>query len=88
MKGFSFSKTPKAFAKLSSLDANCITGDMFKKTTDAIQNIGNNVSIEFSDMDFGTGGTNRIMLQGKAFSANTIQLRFNSQMKTGRIFCY
>lgn len=80
MKGFSFSKTPKAFSKLSSLDANCITGDMFKKTTDAIQNIGNNVSIEFSDMDFGTGGTNRIVLQGKApFSANTIQLRFNSQ---------
>lgn len=80
IKGFVFAKSPKAFAKLSSLDASSITGDSFKKTEDAVLNIGNNVVIQYDDMDFGSQGTSHLKLLGRAPSwANTIQLRFLPQ---------
>ena len=79
-KGFVFAKSPKAFVKLSSLDATSITGDAFTKTENAVTKIGNNVVIEFADMDFGDKGTSHIKLLGRAPSgANTIQLRFSPQ---------
>ncbi|MBO7421682.1 MAG: DUF4982 domain-containing protein [Spirochaetaceae bacterium] len=78
LKGFVFAKSSKAFAKLSSLDAANITGDSFKKTEDAVLNIGNNVVIEYRDMDFGTEGASHLKLCGRAPSgANTIQLKFS-----------
>ena len=48
--GFYFDKTPKAFAKLRALDANLIAGDSYKKTDEAVEHIGNNVILDFSDM--------------------------------------
>lgn len=76
LKGFVFEKTPKAFSVLSSLDADIITGDSFKKSTDAVLNIGNNVSFDFYDMDFGENGTKHLKINGRSpTGANTIQLR-------------
>lgn len=50
--GFYFTKSQKAFARLNALDATTITGDTFTRTKDAVTNIGNNVALDFSHMDF------------------------------------
>ena len=77
LHGFYFEKTPKAFAKLCALDAALITGDSFTKTADAVEQIGNNVTLDFSDMDFGCGdGATSLTICGKSNSENnTIHLK-------------
>ena len=77
LHGFYFDKSPKAFAKLRALDANLITGDTFTKTCDAVEGIGNNVTLDFADMDFGTEGTKSLTICGKSNSENnTVHLKF------------
>ena len=77
LHGFYFEKTPKAFARLRALDANLITGDTFTKTTDAVQGIGNNVNLDFTDMDFGSDGATSLTICGKSNTENnTINLKF------------
>ena len=47
------------------------------RTEDAIEQIGNNVSLEFTDMNFGETGTDSIVICGRTpLQQNTIQLRF------------
>ena len=54
-------------------------GDSFVRTEDAIEQIGNNVSLEFSDMDFGTDASDSIVICGRTpLQHNTIQLRFSN----------
>ena len=49
------------------------------RTADAIEQIGNNVSLEFADMDFGAEGTDGIVICGRTpLQHNTIQLRFSN----------
>ncbi len=76
LHGFYFEKTPKAFARLRALDASLITGDTFTKTTDAVQGIGNNVNLDFTDMDFGPDGAASLTICGKSNTENnTINLK-------------
>ena len=75
--GFYFEKSPKAFAQLRALDANLITGDSFTKTEQAVEGIGNNVTLDFADMDFGNKGAQSLTICGKSNSENnTIHLKF------------
>ncbi|WP_022932580.1 glycoside hydrolase family 2 TIM barrel-domain containing protein [Treponema bryantii] len=87
LHGFYFDKTPKAYAKLRALDANLIAGDTFTRTADAVEGIGNNVNLDFSDMDFSAGadGTadgvpgkaTSITICGKSNTENnTINIKF------------
>ena len=78
LHGFYFDKSPKAYAKLCVLDANLITGDSFTKTRDAVEGIGNNVNIDFEDMDFGEEkAPASITICGRSNSENnTINLKF------------
>ena len=80
LHGFYFDKTPKAFSKLRALDANLVTGDTFTKTAEAVEGIGNNVNLDFSDMDFSAGnsaGTVSITICGKSNTENnTINIKF------------
>ena len=80
LHGFYFDQSPKAYAKLCVLDANLITGDSFTKTSDAVEGIGNNVNIDFEDMDFGTAQTKdqiSLTICGRSNSENnTINLKF------------
>ena len=78
LHGFYFDKSPKAYAKLCVLDANLITGDSFTKTGDAVEGIGNNVNIDFEDMDFGEEkAPASITICGRSNSENnTINLKF------------
>ena len=76
-KGFYFDKTPKAYAKLRALDASVIVGDTFTKTAAAVEGIGNNVNLDFENMDFGTEPTTKLTIYGKSNTDNnTINLKF------------
>ncbi|MBR6341284.1 MAG: DUF4982 domain-containing protein [Treponema sp.] len=80
LHGFYFDQSPKAYAKLCVLDANLITGDSFTKTSDAVEGIGNNVNIDFEDMDFAgdqTKDQTSLTICGRSNSENnTINLKF------------
>jgi beta-galactosidase len=75
--GFYFDKTPKAFAKLRALDANLITGDSYKITDEAVEGIGNNVNLDFNDMNFGENSATSLTVCGKSNTENnTINIKF------------
>ena len=75
--GFYFDKTPKAFAKLRALDANLITGDSYKITDEAVEGIGNNVNLDFNDMNFGENAATSLTVCGKSNTENnTINIKF------------
>ncbi len=77
--GFEFVKLNKAFELLSPAENDGLYGDEYTVNGDCIENIGNNVLIEFSDMDFGDGVT-KITICGKTPNDNnTIQLRCTAQ---------
>lgn len=77
IQGFQFEKSRKAFSHLSAPDADSITGDSFTRESDRISGIGNNVSLEFRDMDFGTDGVHGIRIKGRAVNGtNTVHILF------------
>ena len=79
LKEFHFTKQEKAYARLSALTDGVTYGDSFVRTADAIEQIGNNVSLEFADMDFGTDASDSIVICGRTpLQHNTIQLRFSN----------
>ena len=77
LQGFVFEKSPKAFAKLRALDCNSLVGDSFVRTDDAVEQIGNNVSIVFEHMDFAEKAASSITICGRAHVDNTIHVRFS-----------
>lgn len=79
VRGFSFTRKVKAFAELRAADCDAISGDSFECRGDAIVEIGNNVSIEFRNMDFGPDGASGIEILGNSRNpTDTIQIRFRS----------
>ena len=77
IKGFSFTKQEKAFEKLFAGSCDSVYGDEFKVEGDVINNIGNNVSIEFRDMDFKETGTTGITICGETRNdKNSIHILF------------
>ena len=77
LHGFYFDKTQKAYANLRALDANLIAGDAFTRTEDAVEGIGNNVNLDFADMDFGDHTASSITICGKSNTENnTINIKF------------
>ena len=80
IKGFCFVRPQKAFAEVSVLDNDGLYGDTFTKEADAVTGIGNNVSLEFADMDFGTKGARVLHVYGRTpLDHNTIQVRFTGE---------
>ncbi|MDE5866520.1 MAG: glycoside hydrolase family 2, partial [Lachnospiraceae bacterium] len=76
IKGFSFTKYEKAWLKLNAGEADAIYGDSFVKNGDKIEGIGNNVTLEFTDMDFGEKAIKGVAIKGRAVNGvNTIHLR-------------
>ncbi|MBQ9122982.1 MAG: DUF4982 domain-containing protein [Lachnospiraceae bacterium] len=83
VKGFVFSKPVKGLQKLTGSDLSQIYGDSFAKEGNQILGIGNNVAMEFADMDFGCEGVNQITICGRTpLDANTIHLRFTKNGET------
>ena len=80
LKGFEFKKRLKGFERLSVLDNNTIYGDSFTVTSDAIEHIGNNVSLIFEGMDFGEIGSRKLVIEGHSpIDHNTVHVLFNSE---------
>ncbi|HEY8499249.1 MAG TPA: glycoside hydrolase family 2, partial [Clostridia bacterium] len=83
IKGFSFKKIDKAYEKICVKDCSRIYGDTYRITEDAVEDIGNNVSIEFDDMDFTDTGTDRLLICASSNNANnTIHIRFSDGLNT------
>lgn len=79
-KGFEFTHIEKAYQKLAIKDNNQIYGDSYSVTEEAIENIGNNVSIEFENMDFGEEGFEKLIICGRSNNErNSINIRFSNE---------
>lgn len=77
LHGFYFDKTLKALSKLRALDADDIVGDTFTKTQIAVEGIGNNVNLDFANMNFAENSATKITICGKSNTDNnTINLKF------------
>ncbi len=83
-EGFDFMQSKKAFSKLKALDASSITGDSFTRTKSCVKNIGNNVSLEFSNMDFGGQKAEKITICGNSPIQNNIELVITDESKSIR----
>ena len=75
IKGFSF--TPKAWQTLRAGEADTIYGDSFTLNGQTVEDIGNNVSLQFNGMDFGDDGATSLIITGRCGTRdNTIHVRF------------
>ncbi|MCQ2576726.1 MAG: DUF4982 domain-containing protein [Treponema sp.] len=75
--GFYFDKTLKAYSKIRALDANDVVGDSFCKTETAVEGIGNNVNLDFHNMNFAEDKATKVTICGKSNTENnSINLKF------------
>ena len=78
LKGFVFKKLEKAWLSLDAAQADSVYGDTFTKEEHAITGIGNNVTITYTEMDFGEEGTAGVRICGRApESSNSLHIRFS-----------
>ena len=85
IKGFVFTAFNKGTEQIWAAENNKIYGDEFHVEGDVVKGIGNNVSIEFENMDFGKG-VNCIEICGTSYvDVNTIHIMFTAEDgSTGR----
>ncbi len=77
IKGFSFTGQLRAFCGIAAVSADSIYGDSFTKKEDAIEGIGNNVTLGYGILNFGDEGAVSVSITGRApAGANTLQLSF------------
>lgn len=75
LKGFQFTKLDKAFEQIQALEYDQLYGDSYTIAASAIESIGNNVSIIYDDMDFGTKGAGKLTICGHSpIDKNTIHM--------------
>ncbi|WP_211746233.1 glycoside hydrolase family 2 TIM barrel-domain containing protein [Paenibacillus sp. Marseille-Q4541] len=77
IKGFSFEKKNRGFEQNIAAECDHIYGDTFTLLEDRVEGIGNNVSLEFDQMDFTNEGTSKLVVNGRSLiDKNTIHIRF------------
>jgi len=80
IKGFSFKKKNRALEQNSAADCDRIYGDAFTVTEQGVEGIGNNVSLAFEQMDFGSDGVTKLEICGRStIDKNTIHVRFEGE---------
>lgn len=66
----------RAFSKIYASENLAVYGDAYKKAGDCVEQIGNNVILEFGTLDLGEAGTSMITVCGKTLNqSNSIQMR-------------
>lgn len=77
LQGFYCTKLEKAYGKLYAVENNAISGDHFHVGEHYITDIGNNVTLEYQNMDFKESGPTQITICGHSpIPSNTIHIRF------------
>ncbi|MDQ6419561.1 glycoside hydrolase family 2 TIM barrel-domain containing protein [Paenibacillus sp. LHD-117] len=77
IKGFSFERQSRAFERNAAASSDRIYGDAFTVAGTSVEGIGNNVSLEFAQMDFTAEGTAKLIVNGRSpIDKNTIHIRF------------
>ncbi len=77
--GFEFAKYDRAYAENAAADNDNLYGDDYKVNGSCVEEIGNNVVIEFNNLDF-ADGADKITVTGRTPLDNcTIQLRVNDE---------
>jgi beta-galactosidase len=80
IQGFRFTRYEKAYRKLHAAENSRIYGDSFTVTGDAVEKIGNNVTLEFDNMDFGEEGFKKLVICGRSRNdVNTVHIHFVSE---------
>ena len=78
IKGFSFERQSRAFELNAAASCDHLYGDSFTVREDRVEGIGNNVSLEFEQMDFTSEGASRLVIYGASpIDKNTIHIRFS-----------
>jgi beta-galactosidase len=77
IKGFYFEQKNRAFEKNFAAEGDHIYGDTYKINHQYVEEIGNNVSLEYEAMDFTVSGATKLIIFGRTpIDRNTIQIRF------------
>lgn len=85
IQGFTFKERSRAWDVIPAKGYASVYGDKFALTENAVEGIGNNVSLVFPDMDFGEEGTKSVAIRGRSkLENNTIHLRFTANGETIR----
>ncbi len=80
IKGFSFTYYEKAYSLLYVAECSKVYGDTFTVEEQAITGIGNNVTIVYENMNFGSKGATGISLTGRSpLAGNTIHILFTPE---------
>ncbi len=80
LKGFRFEKQSRAWQKQRAADADSVYGDSFERKGEAVTGIGNNVSLTWDEMDFGTEQRAVLTVEGATdLEKNAISVRMENQ---------
>ncbi|AZK49101.1 glycoside hydrolase family 2 TIM barrel-domain containing protein [Paenibacillus lentus] len=80
IKGFSFVLKNRAFEQNIAAHSDRIYGDTYTIRENSVEGIGNNVSLVFEQMDFGSEGVSKLIISGRSsIDKNTIHVRFASE---------
>jgi|SRR5690625_632850 len=79
IKGFSFKEVNRAFEQNMATDNDHIYGDAYEIKDNAVEGIGNNVSLIFEDLNFANQGVKKLIVYGRSpIDKNTIHVRFSN----------
>jgi len=82
LKGFIFTRILKGTMHMPALAYDALYGDTFTKTAEAIEGIGNNVSIVYNNMDFGDAGVTKVTIEGESpIDINTIHIQIQTEQE-------
>ena len=79
IKGFSFRQLNRAYEQNDAKECDSIYGDSFTLSEAGVEGIGNNVSLEFDQMDFMGEGATKLVVYGRTpLDNNTIHIRYEN----------
>ena len=77
IKGFVFKKYEKGLSRIWGAECTEIYGDSYRVEERAVTGIGNNVTIAYDNMDFGSQGVSHITFWGRSpLAGNTVHIHF------------
>jgi beta-galactosidase len=87
IKGFYFEKKNRVFEQNMAKECDHIYGDTFNIRDNSVEGIGNNVTLEYEQMDFKEQGASKLVIYGRStIDKNTIHIRLeNSEGQSNQL---